>query len=184
MSLPLSPRWAILFALLLGTAGAPAAETQSAGVEAALPTLAVSRVDRDLVLSGKADDPVWQQAAVITLADADTGAAPHLATAVHLLDSQKQLNVAFVCAADTVSATLTKHDDPLCTGGAVQTRGISRLLSPGWVTGMAVVEIRLHYGDGGTAILPLTWGGELGTRPTSPSGLVPCRPACRPERNL
>ena len=35
--------------------------------------------------------------------------------------------------------------------------------APARVTGMAVAEIRLHYSDGGTAILPLTWGGELGS---------------------
>ena len=121
MSLPLSTRWAILYALLLGAAGAPAAETPMAGVEAVLPTLAVTRVDRDLVLSGKADDPLWQQAAVITLADADTGASPLQATTVRLLYSQKYLYVAYVCAADTVRATLAKRDDPLYTEDVVET---------------------------------------------------------------
>ena len=35
--------------------------------------------------------------------------------------------------------------------------------APARVTGMAVAEIRLQYGDGSAAILPLTWGGELGS---------------------
>jgi hypothetical protein len=92
-----------------------------AGAATALPTQVVTRIDRDLVLSGKMDDPLWQQAAAFPLADADTGASPHLATTVRLLYSQKYLYVAFVCAADTVSATLTKHDDPLYTGDVVET---------------------------------------------------------------
>jgi hypothetical protein len=64
----------------------------------------VRRIDRDLVLSGKMDDPLWQQAAAFPLADADTGVSPHLATAVRLLYSQKYPYFAFVCMADTISA--------------------------------------------------------------------------------
>jgi len=122
---PLSKRhphlWMILVALLLGTAGSPAAETQGAGAEGAFPAYTVTRVDRDLVLSGKADDPLWQQAAVITLADADTGKPPHQATTVRLLYNQKYLYVAYVCAADTVRATLAKRDEPLYTEDVVET---------------------------------------------------------------
>ncbi len=107
--------------LLLGTAWSPATEPQAAAPEAALPIQAVQRIDRDLVLSGKADDPLWQQAAVITLADADTGKPPHQATTVRLLYNQKYLYVAYVCAADTVRATLSKRDEPLYTEDVVET---------------------------------------------------------------
>ena len=102
--------WAVL-GLLLGSAAA----------EPALPTQVVTRIRRDLVLTGQADDPLWQQAPVITLAEADTGQPPQLATTVRLLYNQKYLYVAYVCVADTVRATLTKRDDPLYTEEVVET---------------------------------------------------------------
>ena len=113
--------WVILAALLLGATMVTAANAQPSGTETALPTHAVTRIDRDLVLSGKADDPGWQQAAVITLADADTGKPPRLATTVRLLYNRKYLYVAYACAADTLRATLTKRDDPLYTEDVVET---------------------------------------------------------------
>ena len=107
-------RWTILLVLLLGADGVLAAEP-------ALPTHVVTRIDRDLVLSGKADDPLWQQAAVIMLTDADTGNSPQLTTTVRLLYNQQYLYVAYVCAADTLRATLTKRDGPLYTEDVVET---------------------------------------------------------------
>ena len=106
--------WMILIVLLLGSSAIPAAEP-------ALPAYVVTRIDRNLVLSGKADDPLWQQAVPITLADADTGLAPRLATAVRLLYNEKYLYVAYICTADTLRATLTQRDDPLYTEDAVET---------------------------------------------------------------
>lgn len=92
-----------------------------AGAVTDLPTQVVTRIERDLVLSGKLDDPLWQQATAFSLSDADTGGAPLQATTVRVLYSQKYLYVAFVCAADTIRATLTKRDDPLYTEDVVET---------------------------------------------------------------
>ena len=73
-----------------------------------------------MVLTGKMADPLWQQSVLVLLTDADTGNSPQLATTVRLLYNQKYLYVAYVCTADTLHATLTKHDDPLYTEDAVE----------------------------------------------------------------
>ena len=99
--------------LLLATGGVSFADPD-------LPLQVVIRVDRDLVLSGKADDPLWQQAVPITLADADTGKSPQLATTVRLLYNQKYLYVAYTCTADTLRATLTQRDEPLYSEDVVE----------------------------------------------------------------
>jgi hypothetical protein len=82
---------------------------------AELPTCVCKHVDRDLVLTGKADDPLWATAETVRLSDADTGAKPAYDTTVRMLWSNKYLYIAFACEDPLVRTNITQHDGELFT---------------------------------------------------------------------
>jgi hypothetical protein len=79
--------------------------------EVPLPTYTVNRIDCDLALTGKADDPLWQRAEAVTLTYADTGKPMRFTTTARVLYNQRYLYVAMTCEDDYAWGTLTKHDD-------------------------------------------------------------------------
>jgi hypothetical protein len=79
--------------------------------EPPLPTYTVTRIARELKMSGKADDPLWAQAEAVTLTDADTGKPAQFNTTVRVLYSQRYLYVAIACEDDYAWGTLKNHDD-------------------------------------------------------------------------
>jgi len=79
----------------------------------ALPVYACRRVDRDLVLSGKADDPLWQQAEAVALSEPVGGRPNRYRTSARLLYNGRFLYVAFDCEDEYVWGTHDRRDAPI-----------------------------------------------------------------------
>lgn len=71
------------------------------------------KIDRDLVLTGEIDDPLWQAAPVVRLNNAVNGTPGRYATEVRMLYNNRYLYVAFRCEDDFVWSTLTERDSPI-----------------------------------------------------------------------
>jgi hypothetical protein len=77
------------------------------------PTYLCKRVDRELNLTGKADDSLWATAETVTLNDPLTGAPGKFRTAAKLLYNDRCLYIAFQCEDDYVWGTHLERDDPI-----------------------------------------------------------------------
>lgn len=78
-----------------------------------LPTYVCRKIDRDLEVTGRADDPLWGKAEVAELRDAVSGAPGRYRTEARLLYNERFLYIAFRCEDDYPWSTLTEHDDPI-----------------------------------------------------------------------
>jgi len=78
-----------------------------------LPIYRCRLVDRDLVLSGKVDDPLWQQAEVIHLNNPTDGQPGRYRTTARMLYNTRCLYVAFECEDHYVWGTLTERDSAI-----------------------------------------------------------------------
>ncbi len=79
----------------------------------ATPTYISHRISGDLSLSGRLDDPRWQEAPAIQLVDAITGKSGRFATEVRLLYNDRYLYIGFRCEDDYVWGTVTERDGPV-----------------------------------------------------------------------
>jgi hypothetical protein len=70
-------------------------------------------ISRDLLLSGKVDDPLWQRAETVPLVDAVRGQAGRYRTTVRLLHNDRYLYLAFQCEDQYVWGTHSEHDAPI-----------------------------------------------------------------------
>lgn len=95
---------AVLFLAGVGCGGVPDLRMEP------LPVYTCPRIPRELRLTGRADDPLWATAPVVSLVRADTGAAPRLGTEVRLLCSDTTLYIAFRCADDYVWGAKSGRD--------------------------------------------------------------------------
>ena len=77
------------------------------------PSYTCKRIDRDLALSGKADDPLWATAETAVLADPVTGAPGKFRSEAKLLWNAHYLYIAFLCEDDYVWGTHTERDAPI-----------------------------------------------------------------------
>lgn len=77
------------------------------------PEYLVKRISRDLNLSGKVDDPLWQEAVPIKLVDVVTGKPGRFETTVRALYNDDFLYVAFVCADDYAWGTIFERDSAI-----------------------------------------------------------------------
>ncbi len=68
------------------------------------------KIDREINLTGKLDDPLWRKAEVIELVNADNGKKPDVTTQVRLLYISKMLYIGFHCVDDYIWGTKTDHD--------------------------------------------------------------------------
>ena len=87
---------------------------------ASLPVYECKAVDRDLVISGKADDPLWQQAESIALGNPIDGKPCRYRTTARMLYSQRCLYIAFACEDEYVWGTFTEHDADIFTEECVE----------------------------------------------------------------
>jgi hypothetical protein len=85
-----------------------------------LPLYTCTRVPRDLALSGKVDDPLWQQAEAVTLVDPVTGGAKRYRTEARLLYSDTHLYIGFTCEDAYVWGTYTERDAPIFSEECVE----------------------------------------------------------------
>ena len=75
-----------------------------------IPTYHCRPIDRDLNLTGKADDPLWRQAEVIHLNNPIDGQPGRYRTTARMLYSARCLYIAFECDDEYIWGTLTEHD--------------------------------------------------------------------------
>lgn len=96
---------------------------QSAEPDAArapLPCYECRRVDRELNLTGKVDDPLWQQAQPMRLADPIDGKPGRYQTTARMLYSATHLYLAFQCEDAYVWGTFTERDAEIYTEECVE----------------------------------------------------------------
>lgn len=77
------------------------------------PEYVCTKIDRPLKLTGKLDDPLWQQAPPAQLYDAVTGQPGRFATRVRVLYDEMYLYVGFECEDEYVWGTVTERDGPI-----------------------------------------------------------------------
>jgi len=78
------------------------------------------RIERDVVLSGKVDDPLWQLAEVAVLTDPINGAEKSYLTTVRLLYNTRYLYIAFNCEDEYVWGEYTERDSQIFTEECVE----------------------------------------------------------------
>ncbi len=86
----------------------------------ALPIYSCPRVDRDLALSGKVDDPLWSQAEAAVLVDPVSGGPKKYRTTVQMLYNAQYLYIGFTCEDEFVWGTFTERDDPIFSEECVE----------------------------------------------------------------
>lgn len=77
-------------------------------------------IDRDVVLSGKVDDPLWQRAEAVRLTDPISGAEKPYLTTARLLYNTQYLYIGFTCEDEYVWGEYTEHDSPIFTEECVE----------------------------------------------------------------
>src|SRR5574340_969691 len=109
-----------LAALLLATL-AQDADTMAEDASAAkLPLYECRRIDRDLTLSGKVDDPLWQTAPAMELGNPIDGKPGRYRTRARMLYNARCLYLAFECEDAYVWGTLTERDAEIYTEECVE----------------------------------------------------------------
>lgn len=110
----------LLLLLLACTALLPGWSAEDKPREAPLPVYECRKIDRELTLTGKMDDPAWQKAAVVDLVDSGTGLRAGFSTRARLLWSGKYLYLGFECEDDYAWGTYVKRDEPIYMEEAVE----------------------------------------------------------------
>lgn len=78
------------------------------------------RIDRDLTLTGKVDDPLWQSAKAVLLTDPIDGATKRYQTTARLLYNTRYLYIGFTCEDEYVWGSYTERDSPIFTEECVE----------------------------------------------------------------
>ena len=78
-----------------------------------LPVYPCRKIDNDLKLSGKIDDPNWERAEVIRLVDTETGTPAEQLTEVRMLYSNISLFISFYCEDDYIWGTYEERNSPI-----------------------------------------------------------------------
>ncbi|MCR4411491.1 MAG: carbohydrate-binding family 9-like protein [Thermoguttaceae bacterium] len=86
----------------------------------ALPVYECRRVERDLSLSGKADDPLWREARPMELAGPIDGKPGRYRTTARMLYNDRFLYLAFRCEDERVWGTFTQRDAEIYTEECVE----------------------------------------------------------------
>jgi hypothetical protein len=106
-----------LFLCILHWACAVAAEragnSNAAESNMKLPIYNCPKVDRDLKLTGKVDDPLWRNAEAVQLVNPVDGKPGRYRTTARMLYNQRFLYIAFECQDEYVWGTLTERDAPI-----------------------------------------------------------------------
>lgn len=74
---------------------------------------ACNRIDREINLTGRINDPLWTMADAIQLVDVVSGKSPKQKTEVRLLYSETRLYIAFRCEDDYIWGTHEQRDSPV-----------------------------------------------------------------------
>ncbi|HEY3379293.1 MAG TPA: carbohydrate-binding family 9-like protein [Armatimonadota bacterium] len=84
------------------------------------PSYNCQRITRDLDITGRVDDPLWQHAAIAELTEPTTGEPHALGTTARMLYNDRYLYLGFHCQDDYIQATLTAHDAEVWTEGCCE----------------------------------------------------------------
>lgn len=84
------------------------------------PTYTCRRIERDLTLSGRVDDPLWQTAEAVALTDPITGEAKAYRSTARMLYNEQYLYIGFELEDDFVWGTFTERDTPIYTEECVE----------------------------------------------------------------
>lgn len=84
------------------------------------PLYTCARIERDLALSGKVDDPLWQLADAVLLTDPVSGAEKPYRTTARLLYNTQYLYIGFSCEDAYVWGEYTERDSPIFTEECVE----------------------------------------------------------------
>jgi len=84
------------------------------------PTYTCASVDRDLNLTGKIDDPLWEKAEIAPLTHPVTGAPQAMRTEARLLYNAQYLYLSYFCEDDYVWGTFTERDSQIFTEECVE----------------------------------------------------------------
>lgn len=85
------------------------------------PSYTCQRITRAIDLTGRLDDPLWQQAAVAELTNPATGDLTTQGATARLLYSDDYLYIGFACTDDYIYATFTEHDASVWEEGCFET---------------------------------------------------------------
>jgi hypothetical protein len=78
-----------------------------------IPSYTCKKIDRDLVLTGKIDDPLWHNVSAVSLQDAVTGRRGRFDTSVKVLYNDRFLYVSFYCQDDYIWGTKTERNSAI-----------------------------------------------------------------------
>ena len=78
------------------------------------------RIERDLTVTGKLDDPLWQTAEAVELTDPISGDAKAYRTTARLLYNTRCLYLGFSCEDALVWGSYTERDSPIFTEECVE----------------------------------------------------------------
>lgn len=107
-------------AVLLAIVPCVAESAEPGAARGPLPCYECKRVDRELNLTGKVDDPLWQQAPPMPLADPINGKPGRYRTTAKMLYSATHLYIAFQCEDEYVWGTFTDRDTEIYTEECVE----------------------------------------------------------------
>ncbi|MHB9025390.1 MAG: carbohydrate-binding family 9-like protein [Armatimonadota bacterium] len=85
-----------------------------------LPVYHCRRIERDLQVTGRIDDPLWGQAEIAVLGDPVDGSPKHYRTEARLLYNATYLYIAFSCEDAYVWGTYTERDAPIFSEECVE----------------------------------------------------------------
>jgi len=85
-----------------------------------LPTYRCPRIESEVRLTGKLDDPLWEKAPVAKLQQARVGGEPRYRTEARLLCSDTTLYIGFHCEDEYVWGTKTERDSDIWTEECVE----------------------------------------------------------------
>lgn len=85
-----------------------------------LPIYRCPRIDRDLRLTGQADDPLWQRAEAVPLNKPTDGKPGRYRTTARMLHNARHFYLGFECEDEYVWGTLTEHDSEIYTEECVE----------------------------------------------------------------
>ncbi len=97
-----------------------AAQSGSGTKRDSLPEYVCHKVDREIALTGKLDDPLWQKAEVARMVQAFDGGKPDVQTEIRILYSDTTLYIGVHCVDDYAWGTFTERDSEVWTQECVE----------------------------------------------------------------
>lgn len=112
--------WWIIAVFILINIGQAREQSKMRQIDKKVPQYLCKHVSRELELSGRLDDPLWETADVVFLNDAVTGEPGRYRTEVRVLYSDHFLYVGFRCEDEFCWGTVTERNGPIWSEECVE----------------------------------------------------------------